>query len=73
MAQKMVFGNLSQEAIQVFSAIQKRKISGKEELIQATGIKSTTMNRILERLKEEDLILVCGEGDSTGGRRPLLY
>lgn len=73
MSQKMVFDNLTQEAIQVFGAIQKRKISGKEELIQATGIKSTTMNRILERLKDEGLILVCGEGDSTGGRRPLLY
>lgn len=73
MSQKMVFNNLTQEAIEVFSAIQKRKISGKEELILETGIKSTTMNRILERLKDEGLILVCGEGESTGGRRPLLY
>lgn len=73
MSQKMVFNHLTQEAKQVFGAIQKKKISGKEELIRETGVKSTTMNRILERLKDEGLIRVCGEGESTGGRRPLLY
>ena len=68
-----IFEVLSKEEKEVLSAIQRKREIGKEDLLYLTDYKSTTMNRILDKLRGSKLIVVSGEGESTGGRRPLLY
>lgn len=64
---------LSSEEKAILLIMQKRDVVTKEALLQLRGIKSTTMNRVLDQLKRNDWIVVSGEGESTGGRKPLLY
>jgi predicted NBD/HSP70 family sugar kinase len=61
------------KAKQVFGEIRKHKKIIKIDLVKNTGLKSTTLTRILEDLLEEKLIIEAGYGFSTGGRKPILY
>ncbi len=73
MPSHILLNNLSDEEKCIILLLQKKQMLSKEEILQHVGIKSTTFIRLLEHLKREELIIVCGEGDSTGGRKPLLY
>lgn len=64
---------MSQEQRTVLRTIFENEIITKDEIIEKTGYKGPTVNRFLEGLKGSGHVVVCGEGDSTGGRRPLLY
>ncbi|MBT9779348.1 ROK family protein [Clostridium sp. MCC353] len=65
--------DMSLEQMAVLRTIFENEVASKDEIIEKTGFKGPTANRFLESLKEAGYVVVCGEGDSTGGRRPLLY
>lgn len=69
----MIFDTLSSEELTILRIVFEKKTISKEEIMAQSGFKSTTLNRLLEQLREQQLVVVCGEGESTGGRRPLLY
>lgn len=73
MSKSNIFSTLSSEEKLILSTLQKKGITSKEDLMNTTSLKGTTINRLLDQLKECELVLVCGEGQSTGGRKPLLY
>lgn len=70
---KSLFANLIDDEKAILLALQKERVMSKDDLLHITGIKSATANRLLDQLRRNRLIVVCGEGDSTGGRKPLLY
>ena len=57
----------------VFNHIRNHKSISKSELEQLTGLKLTTLNRTVVSLLKEGMICVVESGESSGGRRPLLY
>lgn len=57
----------------VFNLIQKEGPIAKRLLLERTGLKMTKLNLILDELEELTLIERVGNGDSTGGRRPILF
>lgn len=57
----------------VYELIRKQDIVSKIKLLEQTKWSVSTMTRTLEELCEQQLILEAGFGDSTGGRRPILY
>jgi predicted NBD/HSP70 family sugar kinase len=65
--------HLSQEGKRVFSLLQKSGPLTKNDLLEILTTNFTTMNRIMEPLEKGKLIIEVGIGDSSGGRKPLLY
>lgn len=65
--------DLSSEAKNIFSLIQKRGPLTKNQLLFMTNMKLTTLNRFMEPLEENKLIVEADIGESTGGRKPVLY
>lgn len=65
--------SLKDEYKYVFNLIQKGGPLTKQDLISLSKIKLTTLNRILDQLKEKGLVLESGIAESSGGRRPVLY
>lgn len=61
------------KAKEVYALIRKKGIVSKAALLEQTQIPVTTMTRIVEELLTAGLIREAGEGESTGGRRPILY
>lgn len=57
----------------VYELIRKQDAISKIHLLEQTKWSVSTMTRTLEELCEQQLILEAGLGDSTGGRRPILY
>lgn len=57
----------------VLHQIRCKKITSKSDLAQTTHIKQGTLTLILNDLLSEELIIEVGQGESTGGRRPILY
>lgn len=68
-----IFDNLSCEAKQIFSLIQKRGPLTKNSIALLTKMKLTTLNRIMACLEEKQLIVPSGTEKSTGGRKPVVY
>jgi predicted NBD/HSP70 family sugar kinase len=64
---------VGQKAKQVYEYIRRRNIVSKIDLKQKSGLTVSTLTRILEELTEQNLIQEVGFGESTGGRRPILY
>lgn len=58
---------------EVYESIRRRGILSKLELKEKSGLTTSTLTRILEELTTQELILEVGYGESTGGRRPILY
>ncbi|WHH56880.1 ROK family protein [Petroclostridium sp. X23] len=67
------FKNLSRESKSLFSLLQKKGPLTKNELILIADMKLTSLNRALRPLEEQKMIVEVGIGESTGGRKPLLY
>ncbi|MEI7026298.1 ROK family protein [Paenibacillus sp. y28] len=61
------------KAKQIYAFIRKGGIVSKIELIELSGLTVSTLTRILDELQANRLIEECGYGESTGGRRPILY
>jgi predicted NBD/HSP70 family sugar kinase len=57
----------------IFELIDKQDMVSKIELLEQTQLSAGTLTRTLEELCDQELILEAGLGESTGGRRPILY
>lgn len=57
----------------LYSLIRKQDQVSKIQLLDATGWSLSTMTRTLEEMCGQELIIESGFGESTGGRRPILY
>ncbi|EHI98599.1 ROK family protein [Clostridium sp. DL-VIII] len=68
-----VFKSLEDRGRYIFDVIQKNGPITKSELIDMTKIKLTTLNRDLQILIDEKIIIESDIGKSTGGRKPSLY
>lgn len=61
------------KAKEIFEQIRKVGTVSKIDLLEKSGLTGSTLTRTLEELTAQELILEAGFGDSTGGRRPILY
>ncbi|MBP1156635.1 MULTISPECIES: ROK family protein [unclassified Paenibacillus] len=61
------------KAKDIFEQIRKVGTVSKIDLLEKSGLTGSTLTRTLEELTAQELILEAGFGDSTGGRRPILY
>lgn len=68
-----IFQCLSEESKNIFSLIQKKGPLTKNKLLLMTKIKLTSLNRFMQPLEEQGLVVEVGTGASTGGRKPVLY
>lgn len=57
----------------VFNALQKAGPMSKSQLLEATGYKLTSLNRFLRPLETKKLVVQLQFGESSGGRKPMLY
>lgn len=62
-----------QKAKDVFLWIRKKGTVSKQELQELTGQPASTLTRALDELSDLGMIREVGYGESTGGRRPVLY
>jgi predicted NBD/HSP70 family sugar kinase len=65
--------NIDKEGKQVFSLLQKKGPLTKNDLLNLIHSNFTSLNRIMQPLEERKLIIEVGIGDSSGGRKPILY
>lgn len=63
----------TRKAKDVYEAIRRRGIISKIDLRDIIGLTPSTLTRLLDELSEQKLILEVGLGESTGGRRPILF
>jgi predicted NBD/HSP70 family sugar kinase len=59
--------------IKVYEIIRERGPITRAEIKDITGMKLTTLSRILDELSDKDLIMQIGFDASGGGRRPVLF
>jgi predicted NBD/HSP70 family sugar kinase len=57
----------------LYALIRKHGTVSKQMLQEQSGMKGSTLTRLLEDLTNEHWIEEVGFGESTGGRRPILY
>ena len=55
----------------VLKHIHEAKKISRTELAKATGLSLSAVSRIIRQLLEEGYVIETGEGDSSGGRRPI--
>ncbi len=65
--------HISKEGKQVLRLLQKGGPLTKNGLLEILKINFTALNRIMDPLEREKLIIEVGIGESSGGRKPLLY
>lgn len=68
-----ILGNLDIQEKQVFNLLQKNKSMTKKEISLLTNIKLTTLNYIMQPLEQSKVIVRKCIGESSGGRKPILY
>lgn len=68
-----VLKNLSKEEKKIFNSLQNDGPITKSEISRLTEIKLTTLNGIMEVLERKRIIVRKAIGESTGGRKPVLY
>lgn len=61
------------EAKKVIELLQKKGLHSKSDISEILEIKLTTLNRIMSPLLEQGIIVQQCIGESTGGRKPILY
>lgn len=57
----------------IYRLIREQPDVSKLELLKLTKLPVTTLTRLLDELMQQNLIMEAGFGDSTGGRKPVLY
>lgn len=60
-------------ARQVCRFLWRQGTVSKHQLLEASGLTNSTLTRALEDLQQSGWIMDVGYGESTGGRRPILY
>jgi len=65
--------SLSLEEKKIFDSLQKNGPIPKSEISLLTNIKLTTLNYIIQPLEESKVVVQKCIGESTGGRKPILY
>lgn len=65
--------NLKVDEKKIFNLLQKNGAMSKNEILLKTKMKLTTLNRIMNPLEKNGLIVEKCIGESTGGRKPVLY
>ncbi|SHN81135.1 ROK family transcriptional regulator [Desulfitobacterium chlororespirans] len=70
---KDVLSSLSPEAKKILGLILHKGAMTKSQLAKVAGLKPTTLNRMMLPLEKADLILPTETGESTGGRKPVIY
>ncbi|WP_368490882.1 ROK family transcriptional regulator [Clostridium sp. BJN0013] len=68
-----LFKDLNPDEKNIFNLIQKDGAMTKNEILLKTGMKLTSLNRIMGPLEEKRIIVQKCIGESTGGRKPILY
>ncbi len=68
-----MFSGLGRGAKYIFNFIQKNGPVTKNDIVLFSGMKLSTLNRIMQPLEDKALVVPSSIGDSTGGRRPVLY
>ncbi|WP_024834448.1 ROK family protein [Ruminiclostridium josui] len=68
-----IFSGLSSESKKIFSLILHIRASTKGTLSEISDIKLTSLNRMMQPLEEMELLVKAETGESTGGRKPVLY
>ncbi|RKN86446.1 ROK family protein [Paenibacillus ginsengarvi] len=63
----------NRKAKPIFAEIRRRGVVSKFDLLEWSGLTSSTLTRMLEELATNGWIAESGFGESSGGRRPLLY
>ncbi|GAA3406494.1 ROK family protein [Paenibacillus hodogayensis] len=63
----------NRKAKQIFAEIRRSGTVSKFDLLDLSGLTSSTLTRMLEELAASGWIEESGFGESSGGRRPLLY
>lgn len=57
----------------IYKLICNQPLVSKIELLEQTKLSVSTLTRMLEEMCAKELIFEAGFGDSTGGRKPILY
>ncbi|WP_078549539.1 ROK family protein [Litchfieldia alkalitelluris] len=60
-------------AKEVYEVIRRRGTISKTDIKNISRLTGSTLTRILDELTEQGLIVEVGLGESTGGRRPILF
>ena len=68
-----ILTSLSAEGKKVFNLLLKNGYMTKSEILLKTKMKLTTLNNVMRPLEENKLIVEKCIGESTGGRKPVLY
>lgn len=68
-----IFNNIDKRCSQVFDIIQKEGPITKNKLIEMTNMKKSTLNRTMEALLDKELVVEIANGESTGGRKPVIF
>ncbi|MCD2347029.1 ROK family protein [Clostridium guangxiense] len=68
-----IFKNLSDGSKIIFNLLQKNRAMTKSEILEKTQMKLTTLNRFMKPLEENKTIVEYCIGESTGGRKPVIY
>jgi predicted NBD/HSP70 family sugar kinase len=63
----------NRKAKEIYSQLRTQGTLSKQELLEQSGLSVSTATRVLDELMEAGLIQEVGLGESTGGRRPILY
>lgn len=63
----------NRKAKQILAEIRKKGVVSKFDLLDLSGMTSSTLTRMIEELASSGWIEESGLGESSGGRRPLLY
>jgi predicted NBD/HSP70 family sugar kinase len=70
---RTIFDQIGKDGKQVYSLLQKNGPLTKNDLLEMLRTNFTTINRVMEPLGKEQLITEFGIGESSGGRKPVLY
>lgn len=64
---------LCMESKRIFALLLRKGAMTKEQLARLAGLKRTTLNRMMLPLEESGFIIRATVGESSGGRRPVVY
>lgn len=73
MDSKHIFSELTHDAKKIFSLVLHDQPMTKGMLSEFSGFKLTSLNRMMQPLEDLGLMAEAEVGESTGGRKPVLY
>jgi predicted NBD/HSP70 family sugar kinase len=68
-----IISHLSEEGKELLSLFQKKGPLTKQDLLEVVKTNLSTLNRMIQPLEDERLVVEAGIGESSGGRKPVLY